>query len=153
MNKDTHTHTHTRTKECCCCWCLVTKSCPRFCDPMDYRPPGSSVQGIPQTRIEEWVAISFSRRSSRLRDWTYISRTGRQILYHGMTREARNEILIDHKKEQSNTACSNMDKPRDYCMMGTKSDTERQIPSDITYMWNLKYDAVELFMKQKKTQT
>ena len=70
-----------------------------------------------------------------------------------MTREARNEILIDHKKEQSNTACSNMDKPRDYCMMGTKSDTERQIPSDITYMWNLKYDTVELFMKQKKTQT
>ena len=46
-----------------------------------------------------------------------------------------------------------MDKPRDYCMAGTKSDRARQIPNDITYMWNLKYDTVELFMKRKQTQT
>ena len=32
-----------------------------FCDPMDYSPPGSSVQGISQVRILEWVVISFSR--------------------------------------------------------------------------------------------
>ena len=35
-----------------------------FCDPMDCRPPGSSVHGISQARILEWVAISFSRGSS-----------------------------------------------------------------------------------------
>ena len=40
--------------------CIVTQSCPTFCDPMDYSPPGSSVRGILQARILEWVAISFS---------------------------------------------------------------------------------------------
>ena len=43
------------------CCCLVTKSCPTLCDPMDCGPPGSSVHGILQARILEWVAISFSR--------------------------------------------------------------------------------------------
>ena len=40
---------------------LVTQSCLTLCDPMDCSPPGSSVYGIPQARILEWVAISFSR--------------------------------------------------------------------------------------------
>ena len=35
------------------------------CDPMDCSPPGSSVHGILQARILEWIAISFSRGSSR----------------------------------------------------------------------------------------
>ena len=39
----------------------VTQSCPTLCDPMDCRPPGSSVQGIFQARILEWVAISYFR--------------------------------------------------------------------------------------------
>ena len=41
-----------------------------FCDPTDCSLPGSSVHGISQARILEWVAISFFRRSSRLRDQT-----------------------------------------------------------------------------------
>ena len=40
--------------------CLVTQSCPTLCDPLDCRQPGSFVHGILQTRILEWVAISFS---------------------------------------------------------------------------------------------
>ena len=36
-----------------------------FWDPMEYSPPGSTVHGISQTRISEWVAVSFSRGSSR----------------------------------------------------------------------------------------
>jgi len=44
-----------------------------FCNPMDCSPPGSSVHGISQARILEWVAISFSRRSSLPRDWTHVS--------------------------------------------------------------------------------
>ena len=48
-------------KEDCC---LVTKSCPTLYDPMDYSPSGSSVHGISQARILEWIAISFSRGSS-----------------------------------------------------------------------------------------
>ena len=47
-----------------CCHCLVDKLCPTLCNPMDCSPPGSSVHGIYQPRILEWVAISFSRGSS-----------------------------------------------------------------------------------------
>ena len=43
---------------------LIAQSCPTLCDPLDYSPPVSSVQGIFQARILEWVAISFSRASS-----------------------------------------------------------------------------------------
>ena len=48
----------------------VVQSCPTLCDPMDCSPclPGSSVHGIFQARVLEWVAISFSRGSSQLRD-------------------------------------------------------------------------------------
>ena len=44
---------------------LVTQSCPTLCDPMDCSLPGSSVHGILQARILEWVATPFSRESSR----------------------------------------------------------------------------------------
>ena len=47
---------------------LVTQSCPTLCDPVDCSPPGCSVHGILQASILEWVAISFSRGYSRLRD-------------------------------------------------------------------------------------
>ena len=53
-----------------------------LCDPMDCHPPGSSVPGIFQARIPEWVAISYSRGSSQHRNHTHISRVcciGRQI--------------------------------------------------------------------------
>ena len=53
--------------------CLVTQLCPTLCDPMDCSPPGSSVHGILQARILEWVAISFSRGSSPPRDQTQVS--------------------------------------------------------------------------------
>ena len=46
----------------------VAQSCPTLRDPMDYSQLGSSVHGILQARILEWVAISFSRGSSRPRD-------------------------------------------------------------------------------------
>ena len=38
---------------------LATQSCPTLCDPMNYSPPGSSVHGILQARIMEWLAIPF----------------------------------------------------------------------------------------------
>ena len=44
--------------------CSVAQSCLTLCDPMDYSLPGSSVHGISQARILEWVTISSSRRSS-----------------------------------------------------------------------------------------
>ena len=67
---------------------MSTKSlqpCLSLCNPKDCSPPGSSVHGILQAKILEWVAIPSSRGSSWPRDRThfsYISCTGRQILYH-----------------------------------------------------------------------
>ena len=62
------------------CCSLVTKSVPTLCNPMNYSLPGSSVHGISQARILEWVAILFSRGSSQPKDWTCISCTGRRFL-------------------------------------------------------------------------
>ena len=55
------------------CCCLVAKSCLTLCNPMDYSLPCSSVHGISQARILEWVAISSSSGSSQPRDRTHIS--------------------------------------------------------------------------------
>ena len=65
--------------------CVRAQSCPTVWDPVDCSLPGSSVPGIFQTRILEWLAIPFSRGSSQLRDQTRISCIsciGRWILYH-----------------------------------------------------------------------
>ena len=59
------------------------------CDPMDCSPPGSSVHGISQARILEWVAISFSRGSSRPRDWTCVSYIAGGFSISWTTREAQ----------------------------------------------------------------
>ena len=61
------------------------QSCPNLCDPTDCSPPGSSVHGILQARILEWVAMPSSRGSFWHRDWTcvsYVTCIGRQVLYH-----------------------------------------------------------------------
>ena len=52
---------------------LVTQSCPTLYDPMDCSPPGSSIHGIIPKRTLEWVAIPFSRGSSRPRVGTRVS--------------------------------------------------------------------------------
>ena len=54
-------------------WSEVAQSCPTPCGPVDCSPPGSSLHGILQARILEWVAISFSRGSSQPRDRTQVS--------------------------------------------------------------------------------
>ena len=54
-----------------------------------------------------------------------------------------NGILLSHEKEWNNAICSNMDGPRDYNTKQSKSERERQITYDITYIWNLKYDTSE----------
>ena len=68
----THTHTHTHR---CVKWkkeSEITQLCPILCEDMDCSLPGSTVHGIFQARILEWVAISFSRRSSWPRHWTQV---------------------------------------------------------------------------------
>ena len=60
---------------CVCVCVLVTQLCPTLCDPTNCSPPVFSVHGILQARIFEWIAIPFSRGSSRPRDWTLVSCT------------------------------------------------------------------------------
>ena len=55
-----------------------------------------------------------------------------------------NGKLLSHKKEWNNAICSNMDGPRDCHTEWSKSEREKQVPYDITYMWNLKYNTNEL---------
>ena len=65
------------------CVCVVVgQSCLTLCNPMDCSPPGSSVHGISQARILEWVAIPFSKGSSWPRDSNLDLPHCRQILYH-----------------------------------------------------------------------
>ena len=60
--------------------CMCAQSCPTLCDTMDYSAPVSSVHGISQARILEWVAISYSKGLSWLRDWICVSCIGRWVL-------------------------------------------------------------------------
>ena len=54
------------------CVSAFAQSCPTLCDPMDCSLSGSSVHGIFQVRVLEWIAISFSRGYSQPRDWTQV---------------------------------------------------------------------------------
>ena len=67
---------------------LVAQSYPTLWHPMDCSPPGSSVHGILQARILEWVAIPFSRGSSRPRDGTWVSCIAGRFFTVWTTREA-----------------------------------------------------------------
>ena len=67
-------HHNSKVSTVYACMCAKSlQSCPTLCDYMDCSLPGSSVHGIPQTRILEWVALPFSRRSSLPRNWTHVS--------------------------------------------------------------------------------
>ena len=77
------------------------QSCLTLCDPMDCSLPGSSVHGISQVRILEWVAISYSRGSSRPRDQTPVSCIfciDRWILYHDMLQKKSSHFLWDARE-------------------------------------------------------
>ena len=69
----------------------VAQSCLTLCHPMDCSLPGSSVHGIFQARILEWLAISFSRESSWPRDRTWVSRIAGRRFNLWATREAPRE--------------------------------------------------------------
>ena len=68
-----------------CVHAKALQSCLILCDPMDYSLPGSSVHGIFQARMLEWVAMPSSRGSFQPRDQTrpsYVSYIGWWVLYH-----------------------------------------------------------------------
>ena len=70
----------------------VTQSCPTLCNPKVCSPPGSSVHGILQARILEWVAIPFFRGSSWPMDWTHISRIAGRFFTVWATKTKMDEI-------------------------------------------------------------
>ena len=67
-----HSSSNPRFSLVCACLKLL-QSCPTLCNPMGCNPPGSSVHGILQARILEWIAMPSSRGSSPPRDWTWVS--------------------------------------------------------------------------------
>ena len=69
------------------------KSCPTLCYPVDCSQSGSSLHGILQARIVEWVAISFSKGSSRPRDQTWVSHIPGRRFNLWATREAQYDDL------------------------------------------------------------
>ena len=85
---------------------LVAKSCPTLCDPRDCSPQGSSVRGILHKKILEWVAIAFSRESSRPRDQSWVSYiAGRFLLsYLGRTHIYVKTLKRKKKKEKAAAA-------------------------------------------------
>ena len=90
--------------------------------PMDCSLPGSSIHGIFQARILEWVAISFSRRSSRPRDWTQVSRiVGRRFTVWA-TREAHHTY---------------------YYLFITSNEEEKQVTEDEMVGWHYRLNGHE----------
>ena len=83
-------------------WSEVTQSCPTLCDPVDGSLPSSPVHGILQARILEWVAISFSRGSSRPRGRTPVSRIGGRHFNLWATRDGSqiSQLLSLHSSAQ-----------------------------------------------------
>ena len=76
------------------CLCICAQSYLAPCNPVDCSPPASSVHGVSQARILEWVAISSSRGSSQSSDGiriSWVSCIGKRILYHYTTWKALNK--------------------------------------------------------------
>ena len=88
----------------------VAQSCLTLCYPIDWSPPGSSVHGILQARILEWLAVPFSRGSSRPRDWT--------------------PALGDHKVDVSKTMAVNIIQVRIFIVDGNTSNYKSMPSSD-----------------------
>ena len=77
---------------------LVPQSSPILCNPMDWSPPGSSIHGISQTRMLDWVAISFSRGYSQSSDQTQVSCISGRFFTIWATREAPHHEYISREK-------------------------------------------------------
>ena len=98
----------------------VAQSCPTLCDPMDCSLPGSSLHGILQARVLEWVAISFSRGSSWPRDRTWVSRIPGRRFNLWATREALwlTSMLVISSIQFSPQSCPTLCDPMNRSMPG-----------------------------------
>ena len=83
-SSDSHNHRLVIRKSLC----LVSQSCLTLCNPMDCSLPGSSVHGILQARILEWVSMPYSRGSFQPRDLTHISHITSRLFTLWATRKS-----------------------------------------------------------------
>ena len=79
---------------------LVAQLYLTLCDPMDCSPPGSSVLGILQARILEWVAMPSSRESSQPRDQTQVSCiAGDFFFFNHLSHQSKSELVTVRDEE------------------------------------------------------
>ena len=76
-------------------WSEVAQSCPALCNPVDCSPPGSSVHGILQARVLEWVAISFSRGSA----WSGIKPRSPTLQADALTSEPYRGLNLNNRTD------------------------------------------------------
>ena len=91
---------------CVCVCVLVAQSHLTLCDPVNSSPPGSSVRGISQARILDWVVISFSRRSFQPRDQTQVSCTAGS-LYRLSHQGSTTNVLMKLQRRMNLTSFTN----------------------------------------------
>ena len=99
-----------------CCSAQLLQLCPTLWDPMDCSPPGSSVHGISQARILEWVAISSSRGSSQPRDGTWVSCVAGGFF---TTEPPRSPLFLykERKESEVTQSCLTLWDPMEYCSL------------------------------------
>ena len=107
----------------------VTQSCLILCDPMDCSLPGSSVHGIFQERVLEWVAISFSRGSSWPRDRTQVSCTAGRRFTVWATREAQSTLTMSANLESSAVATG----LKKFCFHSSQKESQCQNTLKLLY--------------------
>ena len=73
--------------------CYLLLGVQLFATPVDYSLPDSSIHGILQARILEWVSVPFSRGSSQHRDWTWVSFTTVRFFTIWANRDATKDSL------------------------------------------------------------
>ena len=107
-------------------WSEVTQSCPTLCNPMDCTLQGSSVHGIFQARVLEWVDISFSRGSSPPRDQTRVSRIAGRSFTVWATREYVLSIKQICQNQKQRQLSKNPFERRKHFLSSSKMGTIRQ---------------------------
>ena len=110
----------------------VAQLCPTLCGPTDCSPSGSSVHGILQARILEWVAISFSRGSSRPRDRTQVSHIAGKYFNLWVTREVEEKLKREIKEYlETHEDKNSIPKP----MRFSKSSSNKEVYTDEDLRW------------------
>ena len=87
---------------------IVAQLCLILCDPMDYSPPSSSVHGISQAKILEWVAIAFSRGSSQPRDQTWVPCIRDRFFIISATNYGTNDPVQGYRQNTCNSVFNSM---------------------------------------------